>query len=112
MTPPPPAVNRMAVHERAPAKDEHQHGAGGEATDVRPERHAASLPPQGEGAAEDLEEEPVAEHQARRNDDARDEEPKYHQHVNAHARVQDDVSAHHSADRPGSAHHGDGRIGL
>src|SRR5258706_15691079 len=66
-----------------------EHGSREEPADVRPERYPTLA--LGRTAAQELQQEPVAEHDVRRHHDPRDEDEQEDQHVDPYARIQDDV---------------------
>ncbi len=80
-----------------------QQQARHEAADVRPERHPRTALAQ--RAAQQLEEEPVAEHEQRRHRDRGDVEAQEDQHVHVCARIHARVCAQHAADGARSADH-------
>ena len=84
---------------------------GDESAGVGPERHPA-LGSAGEAAPDELDEEPIAQHDVGRHDDAGDEDGQDDQHVDPHPGIEHDVGAHHPADRAGRAHHGNGARGI
>src|SRR5690606_2442307 len=89
------AVIGMAGDELRIAEREDQERAGHEAAHVGPERDVAALVADRGGAADQLDQEPVAEHQHRRHGDRGHVEAEHDQHVHPHARVEDHVRAHH-----------------
>ena len=97
----------VPIEELPVSKDEYEEGAGKETTDVRPECHTASLHAKASEAADDLDEQPVSQHQVRGHGQRRDEESQRHKHMNVDARVEHNVGTHHAADRARSAHHRD-----
>ena len=62
--------------------------------------------------AHELDQEPVAEHEVRGHRERRHVETQWDKQVHVHARVQQDVRAHHAADRTRGADHRDDGVGI
>ncbi len=102
----------MLRHQRVVLEQEDQQCPGKKAADMGPERHATRFRTQRRQPAKQLQEKPVAQHEVRWYHDLSNEESEKHQHVHPHSRVQHDVCAHDTTDRPGGADHGNSAGGI
>src|SRR4051794_9078592 len=80
-----------------------EEGAAEEATGMGPEGDAALST--GQAAADELQEEPVTQHEIRRDHDPGDKNYQDHEDVDPYPRVEHDVGPHDPADRSGGTHH-------
>src|SRR3954470_5798449 len=86
----------MLGHQYRIPEQGNEEGAGDEAPGMGPEGNAALST--GQAAADQLQEEPVTQHEIRRDYDPGNEDHQDQQHVDSDAGVENDVSSHHSAD--------------
>src|SRR4029450_3574681 len=105
------SLKRAVVRDRAGGRpdthDVNKTDPGDEAADVRPERHAALLAGQSGQPAEDLQQEPVAEHHPGRHPDGADDDAEKDQSHHAGARIAHRICPEHAADRTRRADHWD-----
>src|SRR5436853_7643207 len=94
-----PTATSLQVFGIREQLDEQQ--ARDEATDVRPDRHAAlRAGERADGPEQQLQHEPVAEDHVGGECDRRQEESQRDKRMHAHPRVEQDIRPHHPADRP------------
>src|SRR3954451_20990343 len=95
----------LGNQDRVPEKG-NEKGAADEAPGMGPEGNAPLSA--GQPAADELQEEPVAQHEIRRDHDPGYEDHENDEHMDPYPGVENDVGSHHSANGTGRTHHGYG----